>query len=842
MIGFVIVSHSSELALGVREIVHQMVQDRVPIAVAGGTDNPDAPIGTDPMRVLAAIETVYSTDGVVVLMDLGSALMSAEAAIEFLPPEQRPYIHLCEAPVVEGTLAAAVRAMAGGSLAEVMAEARGALQSKHEQLASALSDNGQSAAVPPMAPVKLPTNQAGVHQLTVTLPNRLGLHARPAAKLVELAARHNVYISVVKDNRHANVSSINQLITLGARQGDQLHFHIQGEQAEAAAAAISALVADNLGDRDENGSPTSAAIKITQARSATELWGAPASPGIAIGPVLLLQPTLPEVREVHVDDPTAEWWRFQDAVAAALIELNNLRLEMTQQAGPAEAEIFAVHGLMVHDPELQGLVQSYITNQHLNAEAAWQKAIVTVADRYRAQEIVYLRERADDILDIGQRVLRHLTGSKLSQIQSDQPVIVVTYELTPSATSLFTPDRVLGIISELGGATSHSAILARSLGIPAVVGASGALKRLQNGQIIALNGSQGQIWLKPDAQQLASLQQVQAAWQIQQQTIQHTSHLPAILQDGTHMEVMANINTPQDIHAALAQGAEGVGLFRTEFLFMGRSSPPTEEEHYVAYITVAQALGHFPLIIRTLDIGADKPVPYLGIAGEPNPFLGWRGIRFCLDRPDLFKPQLRALLRASALHDLKIMLPMVSTLEEVEQAKVMLARAQSELRAEGLPFREQLAVGMMVETPAAVLMAPQFAQVVDFFSIGTNDLTQYIMAADRGNVRVAELATAVHPALLHAIQQVAHAAHAAGIPVGLCGELAGNPLVTALLLGLGIDELSMSAGAIPLVKARIRELTVFQSQAIAEKALLCKNAVAVTNLLETSWATPSPTY
>jgi phosphocarrier protein FPr len=456
---------------------------------------------------------------------------------------------------------------------------------------------------------------------------------------------------------------------------------------------------------------------------------------------------------------------------------------------------------------------------------------------YRAMEDEYMRARAADIEDVGQRVLRRLTGVEPPSLDFAEPSILIAADLTPSDTARLDPQRVLAICTELGGATAHSAILARALGIPAVVGLGHDVWLVAEGQRVAVDGDGGLFWPEPEEEQLAALAARRDAWQESQRRAKATGQASAVTRDGRAIEVAANIGSPHDVGPALEYGAEGVGLFRTEFLFMDRPTAPGEGEQLAAYRQAAELIGDRPLIIRTLDVGGDKPLPYLDLGEEANPFLGWRAIRFCLERPDIFLPQLRAILRASAGEDgaprnVKIMFPMVSTPSEVRQAKVMLARAMDELRAAGLPFNENLEVGIMIEVPSAVAVADQLAREVSFFSIGTNDLTQYVMAADRGNPRVAGLASAFQPAVLRLIRDAAAAARGAGIWIGMCGELAGNPLATPILLGLGLNELSMSAPAIPAVKEAIRGLTMADARRIADEVLATDSSEAVLSLLK----------
>ncbi|MGD2049859.1 MAG: phosphoenolpyruvate--protein phosphotransferase [Chloroflexota bacterium] len=825
MVSIVIVSHSAKLAEGAQELAHQMVQGEVALAAAGGIDDPENPIGTDAMKVHEAINAVYSEDGVVVLMDLGSALLSAEMALEFLSPEQQANVYLCEAPLVEGLMAAAVQASVGGNVQQVMAEARGALAVKENQL--------QPAATTEVAePVAEQTEPAGpVEELSLVIRNRLGLHARPAALFVSTANRFEADILVKKGDKSATAKSINQVATLGVRQGDEILVTATGADATLALAAIKSLADDNFGESEEDIVETEPLPATIRPADEGELAGIAASPGIAIGPVVQYRPRLPEVPLLQVNDPAGEWARLQEAIDQAKGEIQAIHEQAVRQAGATEAAIFEAHLLFLQDPALVEVARSRLFDESINAEAAWYDVVEETAGSYKALDDPYMQARAADVLDVGQRVLQHLMAFEPPTLDFEEPAILLAADLKPSDTARLDPAKVLGICTELGGATSHSAILARALGIPAIVGLGAALEAIPDGQTIAIDGRQGRLWLQPDNEQLAKLQASRAEWLADQQRAKEASAGTAVTQDGHRIEVAANIGGPHDAPIALEFGAEGVGLFRTEFLFLDRETAPTEEEQLAAYRQVAETMAGKPLIIRTLDVGGDKPLPYIDLGEEDNPFLGWRGIRFCLDQPGIFKPQLRAILRASSGHNIKLMFPMIGALDEVVTAKKLLDVVREELMAEGLPFDEDMEVGIMIEVPSAVAIADQLAAEVDFFSIGTNDLTQYVMAADRGNAKVSGLANALQPAVLRMVQMTVQAAHAVGIWVGMCGELAGNPLATPVLVGLGLDELSMNAPAIPNVKEAIRGLTLDKAREIATNVLQCNSAELVANYL-----------
>ncbi|BAZ01967.1 phosphoenolpyruvate-protein phosphotransferase [Tolypothrix tenuis PCC 7101] len=823
MVGIVIVSHSQQLALGVQQLAAQMVQGRVPLAIAAGIDDPENPLGTDPMQVYEAIASVFSDDGVLVLMDLGSALMSAEMALEFLSPEQRQKVHLCEAPLVEGAIAAVVAASLGHNIQQVMAEARSALVAKATLLGVVNS---------PLSLVATASTESATKEIRLTVNNRLGLHARPAAQFVTTASKFQSQIWVKNITRGTNTvrgDSINQVATLGVRQGHELEITASGADAEKALAALAELIANNFGEND-SALELPPAVEHHTPTTHGELSGIAASPGVAIAPVVHYQAAAVIPTEYNVEDVEAEWQRLQAAIATAQQQIQALFSQASMQIGDTEAGIFVAHLLFLEDPVLLEAVRVRIFDHHLNAEAAWQAVVDEVAASYHQLEDAYLQERVEDVVDVGQRVLRLLAGTSAQALELSEPAILVASDLTPSDTIGLDPSKVLGICTTSGSATSHSAIIARTLGIPAVLGVDAGILYLEDGTIMALDGESGKAWVEPEPDILSILEAKREAWRTTQQEALAKAHQPAMTRDGQQVNVFANIGSIADVQVALASGAEGVGLLRTEFLYLGRTSAPTEEEQLAVYQAIAQVLDQQPLIIRTLDVGGDKPLPYIKVPLETNPFLGWRGIRLCLDHPDLFRTQLRAILRASHGHNIKIMLPMIATITEVRAAKAILNEVQRELSQAGIAFDANIKVGIMIEVPAAVAIADQLAAEVDFFSIGTNDLSQYVMAGDRNNPRVANLTDALHPAVLRMVQQTVQAGHAAGIWVGLCGELAADPSATEILLGLGLDELSVNPQAIPILKQAIAQLTISECQAIAASALQLDSATHVRQL------------
>ena len=825
MISFVIVSHSAKLAEGICELAAQMTQGQVPLAAAGGISDPENPLGTDTLRVQEAIQSVYSEDGVIVLMDLGSALLSADMALEFLPEEQRANVHLCEAPLVEGTVTAAVHAMASNDIEHVLQEARGALHAKALQLGmppSGMTLVSQLSATPSVGPTR---------ELTLTILNSLGLHARPAAQFVQTASRYQAQVTVrnlTENSEPVNGKSINQLTTLGIRAGHQIVVAAQGSEAEQALDALVTLIETGLGDRTRAAefAPRSPR-KPGPLPGEAELHGIAASPGVAIGPLARYRTEPIQVSARHVADPQAEWQRLQTAISNAEREIGSLRKQASRQFGDAEAAIFDVHSLFLKDPALVEAARHRIFTGSVNAESAWQAAVDTVVASYQILKDPYLQARELDVRDVGGQVLTRLVGVHPVSLTLSNPSVLAARELPPSAINSIDPTKVLGICTERGSPTSHSAILARAMGVPMVVGLGPGLSRLGEGTSVALDGHRGKLWTTPDSDTLAELQADREAWLETRQKARAASHGVARTRDGRRIGVMANVARLTDVKRAVRNGAEGIGLLRTEFLFLDRTDPPSENDQFAAYQAIAEALGPRPLVIRTMDIGGDKPLSYLDVDEETNPFLGWRGIRVSLAQPELFKAQLRAILRASPGHLFRMMFPMISSMAEILGAKSLLHEAQAELRRAGIPFDNCIEVGIMIEVPSAVVIADQLATQVDFFSIGTNDLTQCAVAADRTNPRVAALADPLQPAILRMIRDTVEAAHAASIRVGLCGELAADPLATPLLLGLGLDELSMNSPAIPLVKQAIAQLTMHEVQAVIPEVLALPSASAV---------------
>ncbi|MFB2517287.1 phosphoenolpyruvate--protein phosphotransferase [Lysinibacillus capsici] len=560
----------------------------------------------------------------------------------------------------------------------------------------------------------------------------------------------------------------------------------------------------------------------------TRLTGIAASDGIAIAKAYrFVQPNL-TFAKTTVHDIEAEQKRLAAALAKAEQELIVIRQQTLEKFSAEEAAIFEAHLLVVHDPELIGPINQKIADEAVNAEYALHEVTSMFVALFEGMDDEYMSARASDIKDVTNRILAHLLGVHIPNPSNiNEQVIIVANDLTPSETAQLDRNYVLGFITDIGGRTSHSAIMARSLEIPAVVGAGVATTTIQDGDTIIVDGLTGQVLVNPSADVIADYQEKAQKYRVQQAEWSTLVNEQTVSKDGVHVELAANIGSPNDLEGVLRHGAEGIGLYRTEFLYMGRENLPSEEEQFTAYKTVLEGMKGKPVVIRTLDIGGDKHLPYLPLQEEMNPFLGHRAIRLCLDQQELFRTQLRALLRASVYGNLKIMFPMIATIQEFRAAKAILLEEKEKLIAGGIAVGSSIEVGMMVEIPSTAVMADTFAKEVDFFSIGTNDLIQYTMAADRMNEKVSYLYQPYNPAILRLIQMVIKAAHQEQKWVGMCGEMAGDEHAVPLLLGLGLDEFSMSATSILKTRALLKQLSVPEMQTLATEALQLATAEEV---------------
>ena len=565
-----------------------------------------------------------------------------------------------------------------------------------------------------------------------------------------------------------------------------------------------------------------------------KITGIAASEGIAIAPVYLLVDPVLTYEKVTIDNVQEELARLNTAVDQAKSEIKKIRHHAQQQLGEDEAQVFDAHLLVLEDPEYLTQIQQVVEEEQVNAELALDQVTATYIQMFEAMEDnPYMQERAADLKDVSQRLLAALLGVELPNPSTiDHEVIVVAHDLTPSDTAQLNKKHVKAFVTEVGGRTSHSAIMARSLEIPAIVGATGILNHVQQGQKLIVDAIKGEAIVDSDAEELKTYQEEQTSYQDQRRQLQALIDVKSATKDGKEIEIAANIGTPKDLAGVKANGADGVGLYRTEFLYMDAKNLPSEDEQYAAYRQALCEMHPKGVVVRTMDIGGDKSLPYLDLPKEMNPFLGYRAIRISLDRQEMFKTQLRALLRASVHGNLKIMFPMIATVEEFRKAKEIFQQAQRELQDEGIEVSKTIELGIMIEIPAAAVLADQFAQEVDFFSIGTNDLIQYTMAADRMNEQVAYLYQPYHPAILRLVHHVIQASHQADKWTGMCGEMAADPIAIPLLLGLGLDEFSMSASSILPTRKLVSEWTTAQAQELAQKAITeCATAEEVVKLV-----------
>ena len=551
-----------------------------------------------------------------------------------------------------------------------------------------------------------------------------------------------------------------------------------------------------------------------------KLNGVAASRGICIGPAFQFLRTELDTTKKDCQDPQEESKRFHDAIVVAKEQIDSIYQKALTEASEADAEIFQAHKMILDDPELISAIENRIQNEQVNSEFAVSETAKMFAATMAAMEDEYFAARATDIMDVANRLLRVLLGVAESPTEGlKTPSIILADDLTPSDTVLLDKSMVLGFCTAQGSATSHTAILARGLGLPAVAGVGADVLEVTNGVTLVIDGTQGAAIVDPGtATEQDYRARMEASQNLQAEALKCAKEI-AKTKDGISVEVVANIGNVEDAKFSIENGAEGVGLLRTEFLYLERSALPTEEEQYQAYKAILEVYGQHPVVLRTLDVGGDKEIPYLNLEKEMNPFLGERALRLCLNRPDIFKPQLRAALRAGVGHNLKIMFPMVATVNDVHAAMEVVRECKAELTKEGTPFADDAEIGIMVEIPSAAVIADQLAKEVDFFSIGTNDLSQYTMAADRTNPKVAHLSDAFQPGVLRLIKMVIEAAHNEGKWVGMCGELAGEPLAAPILVGLGLDEFSMSPPFIPIVKQIIRNISAEAMKEMADAAL-----------------------
>ncbi|AZI14213.1 phosphoenolpyruvate-protein phosphotransferase PtsI [Avibacterium paragallinarum] len=562
--------------------------------------------------------------------------------------------------------------------------------------------------------------------------------------------------------------------------------------------------------------------------------GIPASPGIVFGKALVLkeEKIVLDTQKIQDDQIEAEVERFYAGRNAAVEQLTAIKDRAYASLGEEKAAIFEGHLMILEDEELEEEIIDYLRSNKVNAGVAASTIIAQQVAMLSEIDDEYLKERAGDIQDIGNRLIKNILGMKIVDLgEINEEAILVAYDLTPSETAQLNLDKVLGFITDIGGRTSHTSIMARSLELPAIVGTNTVTQQVNTGDFLILDAVNNQVYINPTQEEIDRLRKLEQQLKEEKEELAKLKDLPALTLDGHRVDVVANIGTIRDIDGAERNGAEGVGLYRTEFLFMDRDQLPTEEEQFIAYKEVVEAMNGRLVVLRTMDIGGDKELPYLNLPKEMNPFLGWRAIRIALDRKEILHAQLRAVLRASAFGKLAVMFPMIISVEEIRALKAEIALLKEQLRNEGKAFDENIQIGVMVETPSAAVNAKFLAKEVDFFSIGTNDLTQYTLAVDRGNELISHLYNPMTPSVLNLIKQVIDASHAEGKWTGMCGELAGDEKATLLLLGMGLDEFSMSAISVPRIKKLIRNVNYQDAKVLADAALEQPTAADIERLV-----------
>jgi phosphotransferase system enzyme I (PtsI) len=565
------------------------------------------------------------------------------------------------------------------------------------------------------------------------------------------------------------------------------------------------------------------------------ITGIPASPGIVFGKALVLkeEKIVLDTQKISEDQVEAEVARFYAGREAAVEQLNSIHQRALKSLGEEKAAIFEGHLMILEDEELEEEIIDYLRSNKVNASVAASKIIDQQVEMLSEIDDEYLKERAGDIRDIGNRLIKNILGMHIVDLGDiTEESILVAYDLTPSETAQLNLEKVLGFITDIGGRTSHTSIMARSLELPAIVGTNDVTARVNTGDYLILDAVNNRVYVNPTQAEIDELKTLEAKLAEEKAELAKLKDLPAVTLDVHKVDVVANIGTIRDCEGAHRNGAEGVGLYRTEFLFMDRDQLPSEEEQFIAYKEVVEAMEGRLVVLRTMDIGGDKELPYLNLPKEMNPFLGWRAVRIALDRREILHAQLRAVLRASAFGKLAVMFPMIISVEEIRELKSVLETLKAELRAEGKAFDENIQVGVMVETPSAAVNAKFLAKEVDFFSIGTNDLTQYTLAVDRGNELISHLYNPMSPSVLGLIKQVIDASHAEGKWTGMCGELAGDERATLLLLGMGLDEFSMSAISVPRIKKLIRHVNYQEVKALADEALQKPTAAEIEQLIQ----------
>ncbi|MCP5515153.1 MAG: phosphoenolpyruvate--protein phosphotransferase [Spirochaetales bacterium] len=843
MFSIVIVSHSRKLAQSLSSLASEVSSVKIPVAYSGGAGGSSDLSGTDATDILSAIESVYTAEGVIVFTDIGSSVLSAELALDLLDDDKKSHVYLSKAPLVEGVLSASVQCASGSDAAFALSEAEMSLSMKgNEYLPSAVPAVSISAAertvIPASADKQVNQNHKKITAKFIIMTIH-GLHARPASAFVRAVSASGCAVEVTNNTTGkgpANGKSLNQLASLEILTGHEISVSAEGDNPEELIKELSVLIENNFGEGTGTwGGIGNNGVKETgSGNSSTDSLCddmVPAgkefvfSEGIGIGPVYVLPDFSIEVPLEYTDDTAAAIEFLESAVLKVKKGISVKKEKLILNRKNNEADILDAHLAILGDPDLLDKSISLIKENKYTAPFAFSKCAGEIINRYKKMADPYMRMREADVRDVSHQVLSILEALTLNREEPSayfsglydtvpEGSVIVSSDLTPSAVLKLYNKKSAGLILSRGSTLSHAAIIARALGIPGI-GNCGITGDLKNGDTAAVDGYSGEVFINPlkNITDLLILKQKKHR--------EETAHLldaagkNAVTKDGIHIPVYANISTAEEAEIAARKGADGVGVIRSEFLFIHSEVEPSEDGQYNYFHSIFTAMDGKPVTVRTFDIGGDKRVPFVGIPEEENPYLGRRGIRLYDTNPSIIKRQLRAVLRAGAGHNIRLMLPMVSQQSEVVKFRSFLNGVHTELEKENTPHLWPIPLGIMIETPSSVVMAEELALVSDFFSIGTNDLTQYIMAAERGTADLSSWADPFDPAVLRSIRAAAEAGKKNGIPVSLCGEMGADPDAVGLILGLGISSISAGPDRIPLIKHIISGISVMDSEKIA---------------------------
>ncbi|PIE04478.1 MAG: phosphoenolpyruvate--protein phosphotransferase [Spirochaetales bacterium] len=809
MTGIVIVSHSRLLAEKIAYLASSMVPDvEVPIAFAGGVLGENDKLGTDPTDIMSAVESVFGPDGVIIFVDMGSAVLSAEMALELMGANVSDSAVISSAPIVEGAVTASVQSASGASLNEIEQEVQLSLNGKRQQLGFNVSEE-------PSEENELDLNVVSKKRVfSIDIEN--GLHARPAAKMVRAVGAYPCDVTVSnlsKVKGPVSARSLNQLSTLEVSKGNEILVVATGEGAAEVLQAIAKLVQTNFGEA------TNQELKPVRKLPCGTVS---LSEGIAVGRAWLINADSLDVPERYITEEEIknETLRFQTSLEVVRQNILSRINTLSGDFQSPESEIFEAHLVLLEDPDLVEETIHRIVTLKFSAESAWSEAVSQVVKRYENLEDAYLQVRAIDVLDIGVQVLTALGVSISHEIPDfEEPIIVVARELTPSQTVGLKLDSICGIITEKGGPTSHTAILSRARGIPAV-GGYVDISLIATGDMLALDGFSGTVYHNPDEDTVNILMKKKEEWLNKQKLLRLAAEQPAVTADGIAVPVLANIASSADAVIANKNGSEGIGLLRTEGLLLNRETVPSLEEQMIYFKRIfAESSG--TVTVRTFDVGGDKRIPFLNLDKEDNPFLGVRGIRLYETNRELFETHLEAVLRGAVGYDVNIMFPMVAKLEEFIMAQRRVEEVHLRLLKSNVEHKWPVDLGVMIETPASVLVADDLAGLAAFFSIGTNDLTQYVLAAERGSHQLVGFLDSLEPSVLRAVKTIADIGAEHNIPVSVCGELGAQIEAVPLLIGLGITKISANGTSIPAIKEVIRRTHKKRLQSISADIIKC---------------------